>query len=100
MKAQAPNPKERVKATSQGIDSNLYNIIFQDESQKSRYDALIKRKVVNTQYFDDKVLDILGLKDDVYWMLYRIGWVPFMKTKCPTYIQPTLEFLNSIEANV
>lgn len=40
---------------------------------KSRYKALAQRKIVNTCYLDDHVLDVLGLKEDVYWMLGRLG---------------------------
>lgn len=70
--------KGKGKATSQGNDSTPFGIIFRDEVYKSRYDTLIKHKIVYTCYLDEHALNILGIKDDVYWMLDIVGWVPFM----------------------
>lgn len=72
-KGTSSKSKGKSKATSRDNDSNPYSIIFREELQKSRYDTLIKCKVVNTQYLDDNVLNILGLKNDAYWMLERVG---------------------------
>lgn len=46
------------------------------------------------------MLEILGLKNDVFWMIERVGWITFVNTKYPTCIKPTLEFLSLIEASV
>lgn len=78
--------KGKGKAPSRVNNSNPIDIIFRDDMHKSRYEALVKCKIVNTCYLDDHVLDIFGIKDDVYWMLGRVGWVTFTQIKCPTYI--------------
>lgn len=54
--------KGKGKAPNQGNNS----IIFRDEMHKSRYETLVKGKIVNTRYQVDPVLDILGTKDDIY----------------------------------
>lgn len=50
----------RSKAPSRGNDSNPFGIIFRDNMHKTRYEALIKCKIINTHYLDDHILDILG----------------------------------------
>lgn len=67
--------RSKRKGESQGNDSNPLGIIFRDEVHKSRYEALVQHKIINTHYLDDHVLDVLGLKDDMYWMFGRVGWV-------------------------
>lgn len=86
--------KLKGKGRTKGNKPNPFHIIFIDESHRYRYEALAERKIVNTQYLDDNALDILGLKEDVYWMIDRVNWVEFMWIKSPTYIPVTLEFLN------
>lgn len=46
------------------------------------------------------ILMTLGPKEDVDWMLDRVGWTRFMNMKYPTYLRVTLEFLRSIKANI
>lgn len=46
-----------------------HGINFCDDTQKYRYEALVKRKVVNIKYLDDNTLEVLGLMDDVYWII-------------------------------
>lgn len=92
--------KEKGKSLTRGRSSNPFGIIFKNESQKTRYDTLVKKKVVNTRYLNNNVLKVLGFKDDVFWMLEQVGWIAFVNMKFPTYIRLTLEFLSLIEASV
>lgn len=57
-------------------------------------------KIVNTRYLDNNALEVLGLKDNVYWMLDMVGWVEFMKLKSSTYIHITLAIISSVKANI
>lgn len=56
---------------------------------------LAKRNIVNTRYMDDHVLNALGLRDYIFWMLEQVGWTTLINFKFLTY-----EFLSSIEANI
>lgn len=80
--------------------SNPYGIEFKDREQRDRYNVLVKRKIVNTKYLDDQVLETLGLADDITWMLDNVGWSTFAHTRYPTLIGPTLEFLSSLNADI
>lgn len=51
---------------------------------------------MNTRYLDNQVLVVLGLGNDIFWMLECVGWTGFVDMKFPTYIRLNLEFLNSI----
>lgn len=61
---------------------------------------LNKRKIVRKQYKDDKVLTILGIKDDNDYMIDRVGWTLFMSMRHPMNIGVTLEFLCSLEVQI
>lgn len=49
---------------------------------------------------NNMVLMTLGIKDDIYYMLDRVGWTVFMSMRYPTYIQVTLEFLSFLEVQI
>lgn len=80
--------------------SNAYGIIFHDRTKKHRYKTLVARRLMNTRYLDNIILNTLGIFDDVYWMFAKVGWTQFVKMKYPTYERITLEILSSIEVYV
>lgn len=59
---------------------------------------LAKRKIIRTTYTDDIVLTTLGIKDDVDYMIDRVGWTVFMSMRNPIYIRVTLEFFEFLES--
>lgn len=49
---------------------------------------------------DDMVLMTLGIKEDIDYMIDRVGWTVFMSIRYPTYIQVALEFVSSLEVQI
>ena len=96
------HPKDQA-STSQGMhttSSNAHGIIFRNRAQQDKSYMLVERKIVNTRYIDDSIIQTLGLFDDIHWMLDRVWWTQFANMKFPTYEKITSEFLSVIEANI
>ena len=56
--------------------------------------------MLNTRYLHEQTLELLGLMGDIAWLYGRAEWDTFISQKYNTYIQLTLEFLSSLEAEV
>ena len=56
--------------------------------------------MVATQYYDDEVLNHLGLLDDIYWLFARARFGHFLETSDHTYRDLTLEFLSTLHVDV
>ena len=62
-----------ISSRGNSFTPNPYGIVFKDREQTNRYNVLVKRKIVNTKYLDNQVLETLGLSDDIAWMLENVG---------------------------
>ncbi|KAL2899947.1 Very-long-chain 3-oxoacyl-CoA reductase [Bienertia sinuspersici] len=82
------------------VPIDYYDIVFQDDEQKKRYERLFSRGIVATRFCNPNALQSLHIEDDVNWLMNSIGWGNFIKKKTPTYKRATLEFLSSLKANV
>ena len=79
---------------------NDHGIIFQNEEQKLRYASLIKRVILPARYIDESSLNTLGMLEDMTAMMRKIGWTTFTSLKNLAYERITLEFLNSLSAEI
>ena len=53
-----------------------------------------------THYYDEKLLEHLGLLDDIRWLFARGGMGHFIDMKVHTYRDLTLEFLSTLHVEV
>lgn len=60
--------KGKRKTTDEGID-NVHGIIFRNDNHKARYNCLASKKLIFYRYIDNYTMELLGLKDDIGWML-------------------------------
>ncbi|RHN74170.1 hypothetical protein MtrunA17_Chr2g0307271 [Medicago truncatula] len=83
-----PPPKKQVSAKNHGI-------IFKDNKQRDRYKNLISKPLHPCKYPDNYDLVTLGLSDNVFKFLRRLGWVAMLRPM-RGYENFTYEFLSSI----
>ncbi|XP_039686068.1 uncharacterized protein [Medicago truncatula] len=82
-----PPPKRQVPANNHGI-------IFKDNKQKDRYKNLISKPLHPCRYPDNYDLVTLGLSDNVFKFLRRLGWVAMLRPMWG-YESFTYKFLSS-----
>ncbi|KEH16322.1 hypothetical protein MTR_0230s0040 [Medicago truncatula] len=70
--SRGPPPKKQVPANNHGI-------IFKDNKQKDRYKNLISKPLDPCRYPDNYDLVTLGLSDNVFKFLGRLGWVAMLR---------------------
>jgi hypothetical protein len=70
-------------------------IKFKDNKQRDRYKILISKPLHPSRYPDSHTLNVLGLRDDVYRMIGRLGWTDLLEPM-RGYENFIYEFLSSI----
>jgi hypothetical protein len=71
-----------------------HGITFKDDTQKARYKTLISKPLHPCRYPDSYDLNMLGLRDEVYRLIGRLGWTDMLEPM-RGYENFTYEFLSS-----
>ncbi|KAJ8431382.1 hypothetical protein Cgig2_027976 [Carnegiea gigantea] len=74
---------------------NKHGIIFVDDLQREKYDALVARKISAPKYIDVELLQALRMWDDVNALLGHLGWPDYVHLQFPVYEKLVWEFFNS-----
>lgn len=72
---------------------NLRTLVFPALRNQTRYDSHVFRKLLPTRYAEGDVMNTMGIRDDIYFLFWRMGIDGFLDFKYPTYQRLTLEFL-------
>jgi len=80
-----PPPKKKAPTKNHGI-------IFKDNKQRDRYKVLISKPLHACRYPDSYSLNVLGIRDNVFDLLGRLGWVDMLRPM-RGYENFTYEFL-------
>jgi len=72
-----------------------HGIDFKDAEQRNRYKALISKPMTACRYPDDHTLESLCIRDSVFKLLNRLGWVELLQSR-RGFENFTYEFLSSI----
>jgi len=72
-----------------------HNITFSTPEQRSRYKSLLSKPLHPCRYPDNYDMIRLGIRDNVYMLLNRLGWVDLLRPM-KGYENFTYEFLSSI----
>jgi len=72
-----------------------HDINFKDAEQRNRYKAHISIPMTASRYPDDRTLEKLGIRDSVFKLLNRLGWVDLLRPM-RGFENFTYEFLSSI----
>jgi hypothetical protein len=56
-----------------------HGIIFKDNKQKDMYKALISKLLHPWRYPDSHTLNVLKIRDNVFGLLNRLGWVEMLR---------------------
>ena len=74
---------------------NKHGIVFVDDVQCERYNALVIRKISARKYLDIEFLQALDLLDDMNTLLAHLGWLDYLHLKFPVYKKLVWEFFSS-----
>jgi hypothetical protein len=67
-----PPSKKQAQVKNHGIQ-------FKDNSQRDRYKILLFKTLHPSRYPDSYDLNVLGLKDDVFRLIGRLGWTDMLE---------------------
>jgi len=74
---------------------NKYNIVFVEDVQRERYDALVTRKISAPKYIDVELLQGLGMWDDMNASIGHLGYCDYVQLQFPVYEKTVWEFFSS-----
>jgi len=77
-----------------------YPLSLTNPEHIARYNALSSKLVVATRYYDEDVLNRLGLLDDIHWLFAWGGMGQFLESRDHTYWDLTLELLSTLYVEV
>jgi len=72
-----------------------HDIDFKDAEQRNRYKNLISKPMTPCRYPDNNTMEKLGIRDSVFKLLNRLGWVDLLRPM-RGFENFTYEFLSSI----
>jgi len=72
-----------------------HDIDFKDAKQRNMYKTLISKPMTACRYPDDHTLESLGIRDSVFKLMNRLGWVELLQPM-RGFVNFIYEFLSSI----
>ena len=78
------------------LPASTRDLQFVNNEQKSRYEVLVTRNTSEQKYFLADSLRSLGLLDDLFTLLGRLGWTEYITMQCTSYDHLMVEFLSSL----
>ncbi|KAL6544084.1 hypothetical protein OROGR_010581 [Orobanche gracilis] len=79
-----PEKPARVPVIGAVETPESYGIVL-PEIRQGRWERLGNKKMFPTRWPDEECMDAMGIKDDVMWLLEKIGWTWMMTQKWATY---------------
>ncbi|XP_058741312.1 uncharacterized protein LOC131613680 [Vicia villosa] len=78
-------------------EGNHHGITFRKDTQREKYNALLRRKILPTRYVCDTTTESLGIRTEIHRMFHALGLLRLMQFEAPTFERLTYEFLSTLE---